>query len=77
MFFSSYLFEARRIAHVMEKLNIDKFHIAGNSYGGHIALEFALNFQNRLLSMTLLNNAGTKCPEETTVSISILFLSLL
>jgi len=57
--------QANRIVHIMDKLKIDKFHVLGNSYGGYIGLELALNYQNRLLSLVLLNNAGCTCPEET------------
>ncbi|WP_454054243.1 alpha/beta fold hydrolase [Clostridium sp. Marseille-Q7071] len=40
---------------VIEKLNIDKCHIVGISYGGEIALQFALKYPHKLNSIILSN----------------------
>ena len=42
----------------MDNLEIDKFHIAGNSLGGWIAWEFAVAHEERINKMVLVNAAG-------------------
>ena len=42
----------------LDALGIDRCHLAGNSMGGFVALRFALDFPDRLASLTLLDNAG-------------------
>ena len=42
----------------MDKLGINKFHIAGNSLGGWIAWEFAVAMEHRIDKMILINSAG-------------------
>lgn len=42
----------------MDKLNINKFHIAGSSLGGWIAWEFAVAMEHRIDKMILINSAG-------------------
>jgi abhydrolase domain-containing protein 6 len=50
--------QARRLCEFLDALGIDRCHLAGNSMGGFIALQFALDFPGRLASLTLLDNAG-------------------
>jgi len=50
--------QAARIRDFLDALGIDKCHIGGNSMGGLVALHFALDFPERLRSLTLYNNAG-------------------
>ena len=42
----------------MDKLGINKFHIAGSSLGGWIAWEFAVAMEHRIDKMILINSAG-------------------
>lgn len=39
-------------------LNIDSMHIAGNSMGGALALEYALTYPDHVQTLTLFNSAG-------------------
>jgi pimeloyl-ACP methyl ester carboxylesterase len=50
--------QARRLREFLDVLGLDRCHLAGNSMGGFIALQFALDFPERLASLTLLDNAG-------------------
>ena len=50
--------QAARLAAFLDALGIEKCHLGGNSMGGAIALRFALDCPQRLLSLTLFNNAG-------------------
>ena len=50
--------QARRLCEFLDALGIDRCHLAGNSMGGFIALQFALDYPGRLASLTLLDNAG-------------------
>jgi len=42
----------------MDKLGVNKFHIAGSSLGGWIAWEFAVAMEHRIDKMILINSAG-------------------
>ncbi len=59
--------QARYLERFVNALNLDRFHVAGNSMGGYIALEFALAFPGRLKTMALLNNAGVSMPNKSEV----------
>ncbi|MDJ0701071.1 MAG: alpha/beta hydrolase [Woeseiaceae bacterium] len=59
--------QARYLAAFVDAMGLDRFHLAGNSMGGYIALEFALAFPGRLKSMALLNNAGVSMPNKSDV----------
>ena len=50
--------QATGVRDLLDALGIAKAHIGGNSMGGFIALRFALDFPDRLRSLTLFNNAG-------------------
>jgi pimeloyl-ACP methyl ester carboxylesterase len=50
--------QARRLREFLDALGVARCHLAGNSMGGFIALQFALDFPERLASLTLLDNAG-------------------
>jgi abhydrolase domain-containing protein 6 len=47
-----------RLIRFLDQLGISKCHLGGNSMGGYIALQAALDHPDRLKSLTLLNNAG-------------------
>jgi abhydrolase domain-containing protein 6 len=57
--------QAARLHDFLTALGIDTCHLGGNSMGGAIALRFALDFPERLLSLTLFNNAGVIGTEES------------
>ena len=57
---SSYTIEkqAERIEQFVNSLELSKFHIAGNSMGGTISGEYAVNYPDRLLSLGLFDTGG-------------------
>lgn len=57
--------QAARLRDFLTALGIDKCHLGGNSMGGAIALRFALDFPERLHTLTLFNNAGVIGTEES------------
>lgn len=54
-----------RLAAFLDALGIEHCHLGGNSLGGYVALAFALEHPERLLSLSLFNNAGVQGPELT------------
>jgi pimeloyl-ACP methyl ester carboxylesterase len=50
--------QAERLRALMRKLGIDRFHLGGNSMGGHIALTYAALHPKEVASLWLLNAAG-------------------
>jgi len=49
----------------LSKLDIPKFHMAGNSLGGHITWEYAFKYPETLKSITLIDSAGFDMPMPT------------
>jgi len=50
--------QAARVRDFLDAMGIEKCHIGGNSMGGFVSLRFALDFPERVISLTLFNNAG-------------------
>ncbi|WP_373490023.1 alpha/beta fold hydrolase [Parasphingorhabdus sp.] len=50
--------QAARVRDFLDAMGIEKCHIGGNSMGGFVALRFALDYPDRVKTMTLFNNAG-------------------
>lgn len=50
--------QAARLKAFLDALGIDRPHLGGNSMGGWIALRFAIDYPDRLRTLTLMNNAG-------------------
>lgn len=57
--------QAERVAQLMAELDIPRFHIAGNSMGGHIAALVAARHPSRVLSLGLLDNGGITAPKKS------------
>lgn len=62
--------QAARLRDFLDALGIDKVHLGGNSMGGYIALRFAIDFPERLHTLTLFNNAGVVGTHESPLQIA-------
>ncbi len=51
------------VLRLAEKLNLDKFHLAGNSMGGSVALQVASTRPDKVLSLNLIAASGAPKPE--------------
>lgn len=50
--------QTARLKDFLDALGLDRPHLGGNSMGGWIALRFAMDYPDRLRTLTLVNNAG-------------------
>lgn len=57
--------QTARLIAFLDALGIDQCHLAGNSMGGWIALQAALDYPKRLTTLTLVNNAGVNGSEQS------------
>ncbi len=55
--------QAEAILSFADTLGVRRFHIAGNSMGGHLAAKLAVDHPDRLLSLILLDAAGVDSPQ--------------
>lgn len=63
-----YLSQVKRLHSFAEKLGLKKYHIAGNSMGGHIAGLYATEYPDEVLSLGLINSAGVNSPKPSKLS---------
>lgn len=54
--------QAKRLAQFANSVGLKKFHIVGNSMGGHIAGRYAVMFPETVLTLGLFDAAGVKSP---------------
>lgn len=54
--------QTARLLEFADAVGLPRFHVAGNSMGGHIAARFAMEHPERVLSMMLINAAGVTSP---------------
>lgn len=47
----------------LEKLDVKKFHLAGNSMGGHTAAAYAIAYPEQVQDLVLVNAAGIRIPD--------------
>ena len=57
--------QAARLKAFLDALGIEHPHLGGNSMGGWIALRFAIDYPDRLRTLTLMNNAGVLGADES------------
>jgi len=50
-----------------QKLNLQEYHLAGNSMGGGVALQHASDYPGNVLSLNLIDASGATAPERKTV----------
>lgn len=57
--------QAARLDKIVNKLGLDKFHLAGNSMGGAISGRYAAEYPDKVLSLGLVNSGGLRCPVQS------------
>jgi len=62
--------QAERLHEFVQAIGIDKFHIAGNSMGGFLALEYALARPANVITIALFNNAGVTSANKSDVELA-------
>lgn len=51
------------VKELVQALEIEKFHLGGNSMGGGVTLQYALTYPDDLISLILVDAAGTRTPQ--------------
>jgi abhydrolase domain-containing protein 6 len=54
--------QAKRLNQFADSAGLKKFHIVGNSMGGHIAARYTVMFPDRVLTLSLFDAAGVRSP---------------
>ncbi len=63
--------QTKRLLAFLSELGVDKFHLAGNSMGGFIALNYALTHANQLKTLTLIDNAGVASKNKSELELAV------
>lgn len=63
--------QAARVRAFLDAVGVERCHLSGNSMGGFIALRFALDYPERLNSLTLMNSAGVIGETESALQIGV------
>ena len=63
--------QTERLHAFLMELGLDDIHLAGNSMGGFIGLNYALTHPGRLKSLTLINAAGVKSTNKSELELAI------
>lgn len=54
--------QAKRLTQFADAIGLKKFHILGNSMGGHIAARYTVMFPERVLTLGLFDSGGVRSP---------------
>ncbi|MEW6531068.1 MAG: alpha/beta hydrolase [Thermodesulfobacteriota bacterium] len=57
--------QAKRLDQFVNAIDLKKFHIVGNSMGGHIAGRYAVMFPDKVITLGLFNASGVTSPEQS------------
>lgn len=63
--------QAERVAHLLDRLGVDRAHVAGNSMGGFVAATLALAHPDRVRSLLLSDAVGVAAPEPSDAELLI------
>jgi abhydrolase domain-containing protein 6 len=55
--------QTKRLNQFADAIGLDKFHVVGNSMGGHIAARYTVMFPERVLTLGLFDSGGVSSPE--------------
>ncbi|MCJ8170799.1 alpha/beta fold hydrolase [Atopomonas sediminilitoris] len=63
--------QAERVVKLMDELEVARFHVVGNSMGGHISALIAARHPERILSVGLIDNGGIEAPNKSELFIRL------
>lgn len=63
-----YMSQVMRLHAFAQKLGLGKYHVAGNSMGGHIAALYATEYPDEVLTLGLFDAAGVNSPKPSKLS---------
>ncbi len=63
--------QTKRLLAFLSELGVDRFHLAGNSMGGFIALNYALTHADHIKSLTLIDNAGVTSKNKSELELAV------
>ena len=63
--------QTERLRAFLNGLDVDRYHLAGNSMGGYIALNYALTHPNQLKTLTLIDNAGVTSKHKSELDLAV------
>lgn len=63
--------QTQRLHAFVTELGLGKFHLVGNSMGGHIAGLYAISYPAQLSSLALLDNAGVDVPTKSDLVLDV------
>ncbi len=63
--------QTERLRGFLSELGVDGFHLAGNSMGGFIALNYALTHADQIKSLTLIDNAGVVSRNKSELELAV------
>lgn len=63
--------QAKHLIQLLEKLDVSKIHVIGNSMGGFIAAYLALEHPERILSVGLIDPAGTRSAQASKMELMV------
>ncbi|MFH1138774.1 MAG: alpha/beta fold hydrolase [Pseudomonadota bacterium] len=64
----AYSEQARRLDQFASAVGLDRFHLAGNSMGGHVSGRYAVEHPRRVRTLGLFASGGVKSPRDSEVS---------
>lgn len=63
--------QRERLNEFVKALELDRFHVGGNSMGGHLAALYAYRYADKIASLALFNNAGIDAPNPSEVYLAV------
>ncbi len=63
--------QAARLREFVDAVGLARFHLAGNSMGGHLSARFAIEHPERVLSLMLINAAGVTSPHPSEFAVAL------
>jgi abhydrolase domain-containing protein 6 len=63
--------QAKRLDQFVNSAGLEKFHIVGNSMGGHISARYAIMFPEKVITLGLFDSGGVKSPKPSEMDLRL------